>query len=79
MTWPTQAAWVTAVTSITDTMPTTLTVTISPTLRTADLTQAKLLLLTRIRPIRARVSSKLRHQPVCATGANWMPMVSKGE
>ncbi|MCB0053895.1 MAG: hypothetical protein KDE24_30605, partial [Caldilinea sp.] len=80
MTWPTQAAWVTSVTSITDTMPTTLTVTISPTLRTADLTQAKLLLLTKDPSNPSQGLVKLHDiDLVCATGANWMPMVSKGE
>ena len=79
ITWPTQASWITSVTSITDTMPTTLTLTISPTLRTADLTQAKLLLLTKDPSNPSQGLVKLHDiDLVCATSANWMPMVGKG-
>jgi len=78
ITWPTQADWITAVTSITDTMPTTLTLTISPTLRASDLTQAKLLLLTKDPSNPSQSLVKLHDiNLVCANSATWMPLVGK--
>ena len=80
ITWPTQAAWITAVTSISNTMPTTLTLTISPTLRTNDLTQAKLLLLTKDPSNPSQGLVKFHDiNLVCASNATWMPLVGKSE
>lgn len=78
ITWPTQASWITAVTSITDTLPTTMTLTISPTLRSTDFAQAKLLLLTKDPSNPSQGLVKLHDiDLICASGANWMPIVGK--
>jgi hypothetical protein len=76
--WPSDTPWVSAVSSVTDTIPSDITMTISPTLRTEDFEITTLLLrstdpqnpaqpIFSVHPIRL----------ACASNATWMPVIAR--
>ncbi len=76
--WPSETPWVTAVSSVTDTMPVALTMTISPTLRAADYEYTTLLLRSTDPQNPAKPIFSVH--PVllaCASNAAWMPVVAR--
>lgn len=76
--WPSETPWVTAVASPVDTLPTTLTLTISPTLRTVDFARTTLLLQS-TDPLNPAAQIFSTHQIVLACAANgiYMPFVDR--
>jgi len=76
--WSSEVPWVTAVSSITNTLPTTLTLTISPTLRTSDFAQA-ILLLQSTDPVvtTQRIYSAHDIFLACSSRAMWMPIIHR--
>ena len=76
--WTSEVPWVSAVSSLTNTLPTTLTLTISPTLRTADFQQA-ILLLQSTDPINVgqRIYSAHDVLLACAARPVWLPIIGR--
>ncbi|MBW7885209.1 MAG: BACON domain-containing protein [Caldilineaceae bacterium] len=76
VTWTSEAPWISSVTSLTNTLPTTLTLTVSPTLRSDNYEQAKLLLTT-VDPVKPnQLLTKLHDiNLLCAESASWLPVV----
>lgn len=76
--WTSEVPWVSAVASITNTLPTTLTLTISPTLRTTDFDQA-ILLLQSVDPVSAGQQIYSIHDIflACASQATSLPIVAR--
>ncbi|MFO7634652.1 MAG: VCBS repeat-containing protein [Caldilinea sp.] len=76
--WLSETPWVTAVSSPVDTLPTTISLTISPTLRTADFAETTLLL--RSTDPQNPASPIFSLHPVrlaCASQASWMPLIAR--
>ena len=76
--WTSEVPWVTAVSSLTNTLPTTLTLTVSPTLRTADFQQA-ILLLQSTDPVNVgqRIYSTHDVFLACASRPVWLPIIGR--
>jgi hypothetical protein len=76
--WPSQTPWVTAATSAFDTVPTALTLTISPTLRTQDIEQTSLF-LRGTDPLNPSdfVFSNQTIRLVCASQGVWLPVIDR--
>lgn len=76
--WPSEVAWVSNVTSTADTLPATLTMTISPTLRTTNFERAFLFLRT---PDPQNPGSELASlHPIvlmCTSNGLWMPVIAR--
>lgn len=77
-TWPSEVAWITDVSSNASTLPATLTMTITPTLRTSNLERAFLFLRT---PDPQQPGSELASlHPItllCTSNGLWMPVIAK--
>lgn len=78
ITWPTSVPWITAVSSVTNTVPTALTLTVDPNLRTSDFARAALVLLASS----YADDSDLIAQPYwiglnCANEASWLPLINR--
>jgi hypothetical protein len=76
--WPSQTPWVTAVTSAFDKVPTSLTLTISPTLRTKEVEQTSLF-LRGTDPLNPSdfVFSNQTIRLVCASQGVWLPVIER--
>jgi hypothetical protein len=76
--WTSEVPWVSAVSSLTNILPTTLTLTISPTLRTADFDRATLLLQS-IDPVDVGQQIYSAHDInlACASKPVWLPIVNR--
>ena len=76
--WPSQTPWVTAVTSAFDTVPTSLTLTISPTLRTKEIEQTSLF-LRGTDPLNPSdfVYSNQTIRLVCPSRGVWLPVIER--
>ena len=78
ITWPTSVPWITAVSSVTNTVPTALTLTVDPNLRTSNFARAALVLLASS----YADDSDLIAQPYwiglnCANEASWLPLINR--
>ena len=78
ITWPTSVPWITAVSSVTNTVPTAMTINIDPNLRTNDFERAALVLLA----ASYADDSDLVAQPYwitlnCANNAAWLPLINR--
>lgn len=76
--WTSDTPWVTAVSSLKDTLPTTLTLTISPTLRTTNFAQTTLLLQSTdpLNPAQP-IFNTHRVTLACSSSAAWMPIIGR--
>jgi hypothetical protein len=76
ITYTSRAPWITAVEALTDTIPTTLTLTVSPTLRTADLQLAQLVL--RYETLDGGIENSSHNIRLwCTASELWLPKVDK--
>jgi hypothetical protein len=78
VTWPSSVPWITAVSSVTNTVPTALTVEVDPTQRTQDWEQAALVLLA----TSYSEENDIIAQPYwltlnCASNASFLPLVNR--
>lgn len=77
-TWPSNTPWVTSVSSPNNIVPTTISLTISPTLRTTDFAQTVLLLVGNDpRNPAGPVASLSPIRLACASQALWMPVIAR--
>jgi hypothetical protein len=76
--WPSDTPWVSGASSLSDSLPTTLTLTISPTLRTTDFAQTTLLLQS-TDPVNPAQPIFNTHTVMlaCASDASWLPIVGR--
>lgn len=76
--WPTSVPWITAVSSVTNTVPTAMTLDVDPALRASNFERAALILLASS----YEEENDLIAQPYwitlnCATEAAWLPLISR--
>jgi len=76
--WPSSVPWITAVSSVTNTVPTAMTITVDPAQRTQDFQQAVLVLLASS----YADDNDLVAQPYwvtlnCASSASWLPLINR--